>query len=63
MKNSNSINEKIIAMNNSERVFDFLVNMLEYKNSPNFCEEKNDDYDAFNKNRTKGLHVYRYKSL
>jgi len=46
MKNSNSINEKIIAMNNSERVFDFLVNMLEYKNSPNFREEKNDDYDA-----------------
>lgn len=46
MKNNNSVNEQIIAMNNTERVFEFLINMLEYKNSSNFRVEKNDDYDA-----------------
>ena len=46
MKKSNNINEQIIAMDNSERVFEFLINMLDYKNTSNFSAEKNADYDA-----------------
>lgn len=46
MKYDNNINKQIITMNNAEKVFGFLLEMLSYKDSSNFHMVQDADYDA-----------------
>lgn len=43
---ANFIDEKIAIINDTNNIFNLIVDILGYKNSSNFCASKNNDFDA-----------------